>query len=343
MQLIGHIMHKYKLDGLAKLSGFTLHYNVNYPLKFLKCAVDPDMTNEKPVALHKRDVGLNLRIALSFAVLTMLYLVFISILAYLGVGFIPIAIIASLMILAQWYFSDKIVLWSTGAKLVSKEQYPRLHETVERIVVRNGLTKPKIAVINTKMPNAFATGKGPKSSIVAVTTGLMETLEPEELEGVLAHELAHVKNRDVLVLTLASLFSMVAWYLMQFGFYGTLTGSYGGRQDRSGSAMIVLLVAVVTWFVSFLIIRAISRYREFVADRDGALMTGRPAKLANALMKISGSMKRVPEQQARQMEGMNAFFIIPAASGSSIANLFSTHPPVEKRIQKLMELEAALH
>lgn len=289
----------------------------------------------------KGDAGLKLRIAVSFAVLTALYLGFISILAYMGVGFIPITIIASLMILSQWFFSDRIVLWSTGAKLVSRDEYPKLHEMVERIAARNGLPKPKVAVINTNMPNAFATGKGPKNSIVAVTTGLTQILEQEELEGVVAHEMAHIKNRDVLVLTLASLFSTVAWYLMHMSLYGSLSGSRSG--NRNGSAMIVVLIAaVVTWFASFLIIRAISRYREFVADRDGALMTGKPAKLASALSKISGSMKRVPERQARQMEGMNAFFIIPALSGGSFANLFSTHPPVEKRIQKLMDLEAAM-
>lgn len=289
----------------------------------------------------KGDAGLKFRIAISFAVLTALYLGFISVLAYMGVGFIPITIIASLMILSQWFFSDRIVLWSTGAKLVSREEYPKLHEMVERIAARNGLPKPKVAVINTNMPNAFATGKGPKNSIVAVTTGLTQILEQEELEGVVAHEMAHIKNRDVLVLTLASLFSTVAWYLMHMSLYGGLSGSRSG--NRNGSAMIVVLVAaVVTWFASFLIIRAISRYREFVADRDGALMTGKPAKLASALAKISGNMKRVPEQQVRQMEGMNAFFIIPALSGGSFASLFSTHPPVEKRIQKLMDLEAAM-
>jgi heat shock protein HtpX len=167
----------------------------------------------------------------------------------------------------------------------------------------------------------------------------MEELETEELEGVVAHELAHIKNRDVLVLTLASLFSTMAWYLMRFGFYG----SYGGRnRDSAGGAAIVIIVALVTWVVSFLIIRAISRYREFVADRDGALMTGKPTKLANALLKISGTMKRIPTQDLRQVEGMNAFFIIPALSGSSFSSLFSTHPPIQQRVQKLMEMEAAM-
>jgi len=284
---------------------------------------------------------------LSFAILTLLYLIFLSVLAYLGLGAVPIIIIASAMILAQFYFSDRIVLWSSGAKVVSREQYPQLHEIIERIVARNNLPKPRVAIIDTNMPNAFATGRGRKSSVVAVTTGLLQILDTEEVEGVIAHELTHIRNRDALVLTLASLFSTVAWYLMQFGFYGGLYGGggygYGGRDRNSGGAMIIiLLVAMLTWVVSFLIIRAISRYREFAADRGSAQMTGKPVKLANALLKISGSMRRIPTKDLRQVEGLNAFFIVPALTGSTIANLFSTHPPVEKRVQKLMEMEASM-
>ena len=284
----------------------------------------------------------------SFAILTLLYLIFLSVLVYLGIGFIPILIIASAMILAQWYFSDKIVLWSSGAKVVSREQYPELHDLVERIVARNNLSKPRIAVIDKDMPNAFATGRGKKSSVVAVTTGLLNILDTEELEGVVAHELTHIRNRDALVLTLASLFSTVAWYLMQFGFYGGLYGGggygYGNDRDRNGGGLmlIILLVAMLTWVISFLIIRAISRYREFAADRGSAQMTGKPVKLANALMKISGTMRRIPTKDLREVEGLNAFFIVPALSGSTIGNLFSTHPPVEKRVQKLMEMEASM-
>lgn len=284
---------------------------------------------------------------LSFAILGLLYIVFLSVLAYIGLGFLPITIIALIMIMAQWYFSDKIVMWSAGAKVVAREQFPELHNLVERIVARNNLPKPRIAVINTRMPNAFATGKGPKSSVVAVTTGLMDTLNTEELEGVIAHELTHIRNRDVLVLTLASLFSTVAWYLMQFGFYGGLYGGgmgYGGNRNNNsaGAMIIVIAVALLTWVVSFLIIRAISRYREFAADRGSAQMTGKPIELANALMKISGTMKNVPTRDLRQEEGLNAFFIVPALSGSTIGNLFSTHPPIQKRVQKLMEMEASM-
>src|ERR671922_1964925 len=184
---------------------------------------------------QKRDTGLTARIIVSFAVLTILYIIFLSVLSYLGVDAIAIAVIAGIMILAQWYFSDKIVLWSTGARIVSREQFPELHDLVERIVARNNLPKPRIAVINTRIPNAFATGKTPKSSIVAVSMGLIDQLETEELEAVIAHELAHIKNRDVLVLTLASLFSMIAWYLMRFGMHGGLYGGgmgYGRRNDN---------------------------------------------------------------------------------------------------------------
>src|SRR5215210_4956661 len=224
---------------------------------------------------QKRDTGLTARMIVSFAILTILYIIFLSVLAYVGVSAIAIAVIAGIMILAQWYFSDKIVLWSTGAKIVSREQFPELHDLIERIVARNNLSKPRVAVINTRIPNAFATGKTPKSSIVAVTTGLMDQLDAEELEGVIAHELAHIKNRDVLVLTLASLFSMMAWYLMRFGMFGGMYGGSGRRgNEGSGGMLLILLVAIITWVVSFLIIRAISRYREYVADRDGALITG---------------------------------------------------------------------
>lgn len=274
---------------------------------------------------------------LSFVILGILYVIFLSILHYLGVGYIPLAIIASVMILAQWYLSDKIVLWSSGAKIVSREEYPKLHEIVERLSTNNGLPKPKVAKVNSNVPNAFATGKSPKSSLVAVTTGLLELLDDDELEAVIGHELTHVRSRDVLVLTLASVFSTVAWYLIQFGFYG---GLQTRNRNSAGSGVIVLLVAVVTWVVSFLIIRAISRYREYSADRGGAIMTGKPDKLATALLKISGKINVIPPNELKNVQKLNAFFIIPALSGSSIANLFSSHPPVEKRVQKLKEMKS---
>jgi len=288
----------------------------------------------------KRDSGLTARMTLSFIILGILYVVFLSILHYLGVGYIPLAFIAGVMIMAQWYFSDKIVLWTSGAKIVSKEEYPQLHNIVENLVNKNGIPKPKVAVVNSDVPNAFATGKSPRSSLIAVTTGILGLLDDEELEAVIGHELTHVRNRDVLVLTLASVFSTVAWYLAQFSFFG----GYQSRNRDSGYAtIIVIMVAIVTWVVSFLIIRAISRYREYSADRGGAIMTGRPDKLADALMKISGKMNKIPASELQKVQKMNAFFIIPALSGSSIANLFSTHPPVEKRVQKLKEMMSGVH
>ncbi|CAN5824188.1 zinc metalloprotease HtpX [soil metagenome] len=291
---------------------------------------------------QKTDTGLTTRIIICFAILTILYLGFITILYYLGLGFFPIVIISGAFILGQWFFSDKIVLWSTGAKIVTKDQYPILHEIIERIVSTNGMHKPKIAVMNSRVPNAFATGKGQRSSVVAVTTSLLDILDYDELEGVLAHELTHIKNRDVMVITLASLFSTIAWQVMQFGYLGGLFNM--GRDRNNGAAfLIIILVAFLTWIVSFLIIRAISRYREFSADRGSAQMTGKPAKLANALMKISGSMNKVPTKDLRHVEGYNTFFIVPAFSGKSLANLFATHPPIEKRIERLLNMERSMY
>lgn len=294
---------------------------------------------------EKRDPSLTARMVLSFAVLTLLYLAFLSFISfYFGLGILPMAIIAGLMIMSQWYFSDRIVLWSTGAKIVSKEEYPELHAIVENLVSRANLPKPRIAVIKTDMPNAFATGKGPRSSVVAVTTGLMRILEKEELEGVIGHELSHVKHRDVTVITLASLFSTIAWFIMQSSMFSSMYGGYGyNRQQRGGGIFLVLIVAAIVWFLSFLIIRAISRYREFAADRGSAFLTGQPKYLSRALMKISGQIKVAPKQELKKIEGMNAFFIIPAVSGESITRLFSTHPPLEERIKRLMEIEAAMH
>jgi len=276
---------------------------------------------------------------LSFIILGILYVLFLSVLHYLGIGYIPLAIIASAMILAQWYFSDKIVVWTSGAKIVSKDDYPKLHEIIERLASKNGIPKPKVAVVNTQVPNAFATGKSPKSSLVAVTSGILNLLDDDELEAVIGHELTHVRSRDILVLTLASVFSTVAWYLAQFGFFG---GIQSRNRDSAGTTVIVIVVAVVTWIVSFLIIRAISRYREYAADRGGAEMTGNPDKLADALLKISGKMNNIPTKEIESVQKLNAFFIIPALSGNSIANLFSTHPPVEKRVAKLREMKTGM-
>jgi len=283
--------------------------------------------------------------AISFLVLTLIYLAFLSFISiYFGLGILPICIIAGLMIGAQWYFSDRIVLWSTGTKLISKEEYPVLHEIVENLAQKANLPKPRVGLMASETPNAFSTGKSPKSSVVVVSSGIMKILNREELEGVLAHEITHVRNRDVTIITLASLFSTIAWYLMQSSMFSSMWGGYGygGRQQQGGGVFLVLIVAGIVWFLSFLIIRAISRYREFAADRGGAYLTGQPLNLSRALMKISGHVKVAPKQELKKLEGMNAFFIIPAISGGSMARFFATHPPIEERVKRLMQIEAEL-
>ncbi len=293
----------------------------------------------------QRDLQLTVRMAISFFALTIIYLAFLSFIAiYFGLGILPIAVIAGLMIGAQWYFSDRIVMWSTGTKIVSKEEYPTLHQIIENLAQKANLPKPRVGVMTTDVPNAFATGKNPKGSIVVVSTGILRILDKEELEGVLSHEITHIRNRDVTIITLASLFSTIAWYLMQSSMFSTMWGGYGygGRQQQGGNTFLILIVAGIVWFLSFLIIRAISRYREFAADRGGAYLTGKPMNLSRALMKISGEVKTAPVPQLKKMEGMNAFFIIPAISGETIARFFSTHPPVTERVKRLMRIEQDL-
>ncbi len=287
----------------------------------------------------RRDRGLTARMTLSFVILGMLYLIFFTVIAYFfNFGILPMIFMAGFMIMIQWFLSDKIVLWSTRAKVVTKEQYPELHAMVEDLAAKANLPKPKVAVIQTDIPNAFATGKSPSSSVVAVTTGLMRILEREEIEGVIGHELMHVKNRDVTVITLASLFSTIAWFVMHSTMYRSMGYGYGNRQ-QGGGIILVFIVAALVWFLSFLIIKAISRYRELAADRGSAYTTGKPLKLSSALMKISGKIKVTPKNELREVEGMNAFFICPAI-GESIASLFSTHPPIEVRVKQLMNIEA---
>ena len=289
----------------------------------------------------QRDLQLTLRMAISFLALTLLYLAFLSFIAmYFGLGILPISMIAGFMIGAQWFFSDKIVLWSSGTKIVSKEEYPTLHQIIENLSQKANLPKPKVGVMASEIPNAFATGKSPKSSVVVVSSGILKILDKDELEGVLSHELTHIRNKDVTIITLASLFSTIAWFLMQSSMFSTMWGGYGGRQQQQGgNTFLVLIVAGIVWFLSFLIIRAISRYREFAADRGGAYLTGKPLNLSRALMKINGEVKVAPTQELKKIEKMNAFFIIPAISGENIARFFSTHPPITERVKRLMRIE----
>jgi heat shock protein HtpX len=239
----------------------------------------------------------------------------------------------------QYYTSDKLALAAAGAKVVTPEQAPELHAMVERLCAMADLPKPRIAVIDTPVPNAFATGRNPKHAAVAVTTGLWERLDPREVEGVLAHELSHVANRDVAIMTVASFFAMLAAMLTRFGLYGGLF-SGGGRRDNNGPPvwLIIMLVSMVTYAVSFILIRTISRYREYAADRGAAVLTGSPEYLMSALQKIASQMTLIPQRDLRQVEGMNAFFIVPTNVKSAAAELFATHPPLEKRIARLAEI-----
>lgn len=289
---------------------------------------------------YGKDTGLSLRMLLTGALLIIVYLAFLTLLSFY-LDFIFLLIFAALFVFLQFYFADKLVLWSTGAKIVSPQEAPQLHTLVERLCTVADLSKPRVAVINSPVPNAFATGRNQKSAVVAVTTGLMNKLDTQELEAVLGHELTHVKNRDMLVITIASFLSTVAWFIMRFSLYSSLFR--GGSRDKSaGAGIIIFLVSLLVWLISYLLIRALSRYREFAADRGSAIITGNPPALISALLKISGAMQRVPTKDLREVEGLNAFFIIPALSGGSIMALFSTHPPIEKRIARLEAMERTL-
>jgi heat shock protein HtpX len=288
---------------------------------------------------YGRDAGLSLRIVLTTTLLGLLYVVFAVVLfQVLNVGLIPMLVIVVGLAFFQYYTSDKLALRASGAKIVERDQAPELHDMIERLCAMADLPKPRVAIIDTDVPNAFATGRSPKHAAVAVTRGLWQRLEPQEIEGVLAHELSHVANRDVLIMTVASFFAMLAGLLTRFGLYSGMFG--GGRRDNNSVPvwLIVLLVSVVTYFLSQILILAISRYREFAADRGSALITGAPEHLMSALQKISSDMFRIPQRDLREVEGMNAFFIIPANVKGSIGSLFMTHPPLEKRLAALAEI-----
>jgi heat shock protein HtpX len=288
---------------------------------------------------YGRDAGLSLRILFTTGMLGLLYVVFAVVLfQVLNVGLVAMFVIVGVLALVQYYTSDKIALAASGAKVVERDQAPQLHDMVERLCAMADLPKPRVAIIDTDVPNAFATGRSPKHAAVAVTRGLWERLEPQEVEGVLAHELSHIANRDVLIMTVASFFAMVAGILTRFGLYSGMFG--GGRRDNNSVPvwLIVLLVSVVTYFLSQILILAISRYREFAADRGSALITGAPEHLMSALQKIASDMFRIPQRDLREVEGMNAFFIIPTSVKQRTSQLFLTHPPLEKRLAALSEI-----
>jgi heat shock protein HtpX len=277
---------------------------------------------------------------LTFVLLGALYVVFAGVILAAGGGIAIMVVFLALLSLGQLFLSDKIALASMGAKVVSPADAPGLHAMIERLCIQADLPKPKIAVADSDVPNAFAMGRSQKSAVVCATTAIIEVLEPHELEGVMAHELTHVKNRDVMIMTIASFFASIASLITQFGFF---FGGWGSDDDGDGPGFaVVLLASFVVYIVSFFLMLALSRYREFSADRGAALITGRPSALASALMKLNGAMQRVPDQDLRQAERMNAFFIIPTSVKSSIHTLFLTHPPMEKRIEALQRMEAQL-
>jgi heat shock protein HtpX len=293
------------------------------------------MANQK--AVFKRDSGLQARMVLTLFLLGLLYVVFAAVLFSAGAGVGIMVVVLAGLALSQLFLSDKLALASMGAKEVSPQEAPGLHAMIERLCIQADLPKPKIAVADTDVPNAFAIGRSQKSATVCATTGIMNTLSPAELEGVMAHELTHVKNRDVLIMTVASFFASVASMIMQFAFF------FGGDDEDGGLPFIVVLISsALVYVISFFLMMALSRYREFSADRGAALTTGRPSALASALMTLSSAMQRVPAQDLREAERMNAFFIVPASVKGSVKSLFSTHPPMEKRIERLEQLEAQL-
>jgi heat shock protein HtpX len=284
----------------------------------------------------KTDWGLQARMGLTMLLLLALYVVFIGALTLYTTNLLFIVVVMGGFMLGQFFLSDRIALYSMGAREVSEEEYPELHAMVGRLAQQADLPKPTVAVADSRQPNAFATGRSQSSATVCVTRGIMDTLNPEELEGVLAHELTHVKNRDVMVMTIATFLSTLAFMIVRWGW---LFG--GNRREGGGGVIVAILVSLVVGVVSFLLVRVLSRYREYAADRGGAIITGRPSALASALVKIDGRMDRVPDDDLREQADMNAFFIIPIKSGA-IGKLLSTHPSTEQRVERLKDMQSEL-
>jgi heat shock protein HtpX len=287
-----------------------------------------------------RDTGLQLRMTFVMFMLGLLYVALVVAMFAVGANGVTIAVIAGGLALFQLFGSDKLALRAMGAREVTPQEAPEFHAMIERLCVQADLPKPKVAIANTAMPNAFALGRSPKNATVCATTGIMDLLSPAELEGVMAHELTHVQNRDVLVMTLASFFATIAAYIMQFGlFFG---GGHSSDDDDNPSILVLFAVSFAVYVISFFLMQALSRYREFSADRGAAIITGRPSALASALVKISGGMQRIPAKDLRAQSELAAFYIFPPGAGKAIGNIFSTHPPLEKRIAALQRLESQL-
>ena len=294
----------------------------------------------RPTSFGK-DPGLQVRMTLTLFLLGAVYVVLVVAMLAAGVNGVTVAVIAGGLALFNLFGSDKLALRAMGAREVTPAEAPELHAMIERLCIQADLPKPKVAVADTRMPNAFALGRSPKNATVCATTGIMEILTPAELEGVMAHELTHVANRDVLVMTLASFFATIAAYIVQFGFFFGGGGGYGDDDDNP-SFIVLFLVSIAVYIISFFLMQALSRYREFAADRGSALITGRPSALASALMKISSGMERIPQKDLRASSELSAFYIFPPGVKGSISGLFATHPPMEKRIEALQRLEAQL-
>jgi heat shock protein HtpX len=292
----------------------------------------------RPTSFGK-DTGLQVRMTVTLFLLGLVYVILIVALLAAGANGVLVALIAGGLAVFQLFGSDKLALHAMGAREVSPAEAPELHAMIDRLCVQADLPKPKVAVADTRMPNAFALGRSPKSATVCATTGIMELLPPSELEGVMAHELTHVANRDVLVMTLAGFFATIAAYIVQFGF---LFGGGSSDDDDNPSVLVLFLVSIGVYIVSFFLMQSLSRYREFAADRGAAVITGRPSALASALTRISSGMHRIPERDLRASSELSAFYFFPPGTGRAIGNLFSTHPPMEKRIAALARLESQL-
>jgi heat shock protein HtpX len=293
---------------------------------------------------YGRDFGLSIRMVLTSGLLGLLYVGFAAVLiSVLKVGLAPMLVIVLGLAALQYWTSDKLALAAAGAKVVSPEEAPDLHAMVERLCAMADIPKPRVAIVDTDVPNAFATGRSPKHAAVAVTRGLLQRLEPREIEAVLAHELSHIANRDVLIMTVASFFAMLAALLTRFGLYAGMFGGFGGGNNRDNNNqvpvwLIVTLVAMVTYAISYILIRTISRYREYAADRGSALITGAPEYLMSALQKIASDIVRIPQRDLREVAGMNAFFIVPTNWRQQVGELFMDHPPLEKRLAALEQI-----
>ena len=291
-----------------------------------------------------RDTGLQARMTLTLFLLGLLYTVLVVALIAANVSVVLIVLIAGGFFLVQTLGSDKIALTALGAHEVTVAEEPELHAIIERLCIQADLPKPRVAVIEARMPNACAMGRSPKQATVCATRGILQLLSPAELEGVLAHEITHVINRDVMVMTMASFFATVAALIIRFSFFFGAFGGGGGNRDEAEAVELVILVSVLVYAISFLLLRALSRYREFAADRGSAIITGRPSALASALIKVTGAIESgaIPRNDLRTAEGMSAFFIVPARTKNSLMNLFSDHPPLEKRLAALQRLESQL-